>query len=230
MLRNLIFSYLIFLNSNSSSARLRRRVLVWRRGRGAPASPLRKTPCGYAEKRLRGAARSSAVRAHRVGGGNLRRHSVAASIPLLPAASPARTRTQRGPKHGKREQEEDEGEVRPEAERLQGVPGGISGDICPDSEYLPLHLSPRLNRRFKAEKQHANNVSTWVSWGRCLPCICVQREHILGRRAPFDAALSCHLPLTSTARCGRRGAALRPPRLRGAQWPSTIAATSGPPR
>ncbi|TNM91127.1 hypothetical protein fugu_003416 [Takifugu bimaculatus] len=82
MLLNLIYSHLVSvcLDSNSGSARLRRRVFAWLPGRGALAAPLRKTPCGYTEKWLRGAAGSSAVRARRVGGGNLRRQSVTASI------------------------------------------------------------------------------------------------------------------------------------------------------
>lgn len=76
----LLPSYLsVCLVSNSGSARPRRRVFAWLPGRGALVSHLRKTPCGYTEKWLRGAAGSSAVRARRVGGGNLRQ-SVTDSI------------------------------------------------------------------------------------------------------------------------------------------------------
>lgn len=62
-------------------------------GRGARRPRHRKTPGGYTEKWLRGAARRSA---HRVGGGSL---SLTPSSVLL-AACPARRKTQGG-KNGK---------------------------------------------------------------------------------------------------------------------------------
>lgn len=106
-----------------------------------------------------------------MGGGNLHRQSLTLSRSryLFVLAEGRQEENPQGDKKQKTKQngkceKEDEEEMWPEAGHPQGVPGGISGHICPDSEYLPLHLSYILNSRFKAANQYANNLSNWVCW------------------------------------------------------------------